>query len=151
MLLHYCFWSHITFSSASPGVLERKWKELQQTVILHLLPGCSTPLSKGMDGSQAQRRKSIHRALHTLISSPLPQHWSSSAAAWTGHNNFWEILVLRFCFKESHALSRALRGAVMSVHRNPQLGSWPSLETVWVRTESMEWLKVFGRNSLHLS
>lgn len=69
MLLHYCFWSHITFPSASPGVLERKRKELQQTVILHLLPGCSTPLSKGMDGSQAQRRKSIHRALHNLLAS----------------------------------------------------------------------------------
>lgn len=34
-----------------------------------------------MDGSQAQRRKSTHRTLHTLISPLLPQHWSSSAAA----------------------------------------------------------------------
>lgn len=93
MLLHYCFWSHITFPSASLGVLERKLKELQQTVILHLLPGCSTPASlspKGCTsrlGSQTQRRKSIHKTLHALISSLLPQQtsspqqWSSSAAA----------------------------------------------------------------------
>lgn len=152
MLLHYCFWSHITFPLFSLGVLERKLKELQQTVILHLLAGCSAPAScspkgcMGRLGSQAQRspgRKSVqsqHKTLHAVVSSILPQQSSSdssdhpllqSATTWTGQNNFAETLFFRFCFKVSHVLSSVLCGTVMSVHRNTSRARNPRCQRLY--------------------
>lgn len=164
MLLHYCFWSHITFPSASLGVLERKLKELRQTVILHLLPGCSTPASlspkgcMGRLGTQTQRRKSIRKALHTLISSLLPQQtsspqqWSSSVAACHSLDRTKQFLrnaVFKILFQGE---SRSAWSCDVCPQKSPAglLTQRVSMETVWVRTESMQWLKVFGRSSLHL-
>lgn len=170
MLLHYCFWSHITFPSASLGVLERKLKELQQTVILHLLPGCSTPASlspkgcMGRLGSQTQRRKPIHKILHTLISSLLPQQTSSpqqrSPSVAVCHSldrtkQFLRNAVSKIVFQgESRSVLCAVRSCDVCPQKHP-VGLMTRrvrdcMETVLVRTESMEWLKVFGRNSLHL-
>lgn len=171
MLLHYCFWSHITFPLASLGVLERKLKELQQTVILHLLPGCYTPASRspkgcmGRLGSQSQRspgRKSIQsqpKVLHTLVSSILPQQtssrqqWSSSVAvchSLGGTKQFRRNPVFKILFQGE---SRSVFCAVWSCDVCPQKypvwlmthGVGDCTKTVLVRKEIMEWLKVLGR------
>lgn len=151
--LRYCFGSHITFPLVSLGVLERKLKELQQTVILHLLPGCSAPAScspkgcMGRLGSQAQRspgRKSVqsqHKTLHAVVSSILPQHSSSrqqrSSSAAVCHNldrtqQFCRNPVFKILFQGE---SRSVFCAAWSCDvcpRKYQAGAQPTVpETVW--------------------
>lgn len=86
MLLRYCFWTHITFPLASLGVLERKLKAHQQTVILHLLPGCSAPAScspkgcMGRLGSQTQRSPSWKSIQKPAQNTAHTHHLDSSTA-----------------------------------------------------------------------
>lgn len=72
-----------------PGSFRKKAKRAQQTLILHLLPDCSAPISRSPKGcmgrqeSQTRRspgRKPIqsqHKILHSLASSVRPQQTSS--------------------------------------------------------------------------
>lgn len=171
MLLHYCFWSHITFPLASRGVLERKLKELQQTVILHLLPGCSAPASRspqagrGRHGSQTRGspgRESIQsqpEILQALVSSILPQQSSSrqqcpSSVAVCRNlrrtTQFCRNPVFKILFQgESRSVSCAALSCDVCPQKYPvgltthHVGD--CMKTVLVRKESMEWLKVFGR------
>lgn len=151
MLLHYCFWSHITFPSASLGVLERKLKELQQTVILHLLPGCSTPASLSPKGCMADTKEKIHPRnaahSHPLGSSTAPAAAIISCCSLDSTERFLRNAVVQICVQVSRVCPGAV-GAAMSVLPAPDPAATDH-GTVWVGTQQ-GWLKVLGRSSVRL-
>lgn len=116
-------------------------------MILHLLPGCSTPAScspkgcMGRHGSQTQRSPNVANPSKasikcwTLLSPQCPAPASSAllqpVTTWTGQNHPAEILFFRFYFKVSHVLPSVLCGAVISVHRNTQLAHDPRCQKLY--------------------
>lgn len=104
----------------SKGMYGQTWKSDTKKSKLKIHPKASTKYCTHSSSWFFHSRPAPDISYHLLL---------QSATAWTGQNNFTEILFLRFYFKVSHVLSVL---SVMSVHRNTQSGSRPAVsETVW--------------------